>query len=639
MQRLRLDPGRLLPWLVALGAGVCTLSRIGGYDIWYHLRAGQVILAAGLPRTDPFAFTAADQPFSVQSWLAEVIYWIPYRVAGIAGVQVFNAALVAATIGLVLAAMRLRTRGRDAAWAVAVLGVLLVFAARFRLGPRPHVLEYLFLATDLWVLQRFRAIGRGPLWVLPLVQVLWVNAHASHVLGLAAPALFLAGEALAWTGLFAPAEPAALPPRRHAAALGAAIAASAGATLASPQGLSAFTFPFALTSLSVYQGHIDEWQRLTWPLLAGYGARYTWAFSALVVVAAAGLAAQWRSASPVDVLLFLFFLALAFRGVRLIPEFALATAAGSAANLASAAGRLARGRERRFAWGALAGLALVAAPAAAMDRAYDWGFGAKERIFPGAALAFADQTGVSGHVFNSFGFGDWLTFHAPDRKVFIHGRNEVFPERFYQEYLDAHRDPAVFQRLVDRYDLQWLLLEYTLTDYSGEEAMPHLASNPDWVPIYWDRVSALYVRRSGPNAALGARLGFRLVHPARFDFEYLERLIGRGLARPMLEELAELVRRAPDNEEALLSEAFALHSMRRTGATRAALLRALAVNSDRAMTHSALGLLALEAGDAASARGELERALVLDPADPGAIGGLAQLGVQVEQSARPAGHP
>src|SRR6266496_3558855 len=212
MHRFRLDPVRLLPWLVALGAGVCSLSRIGDYDIWYHLRAGQVILASGLPRTDPFAFTAIGQPFSLQSWLAEVIYWIPYRAAGIAGVQVFNAALVAATLGLVLAVMRLRTRGRDAASLVIVLGVLVVFAARFRLMPRPHVLEYLFLATDLWVLQRFRAMGRGPLWALPLVQVVWVNAHASHILGLVVPGLFLAGEALAWAGLFAPAEPAALPP-------------------------------------------------------------------------------------------------------------------------------------------------------------------------------------------------------------------------------------------------------------------------------------------------------------------------------------------------------------------------------------------------------------------------------------------
>jgi len=634
-------PARLLAPVAGLAAALVSLTKIGDYDIWYHLRAGQVFLAGGLPAHDPFAFTAADQPLSVQSWLAAVIDALAWRAGGVPGVQLLNALAVAATFALAVAAMRERVRDPGAAWLAALLAILAIFAARFRLGPRPHVLEYLCLALDLWVLQRLRARGRAPLWLVPAAQLVWVNVHGSHVLGLALPLLFLAGEAVRWAFPRALLSgPPPLPPRRHAALLAGTSAAAALATLANPKGWRALAFPFDVMRMELYQAHIGEWQRLGWDLLAGYGLRYTWAFSALALLGLAGFALRRRRSDPVDALLFAVFLALAFRGVRLIPEFVLATLPGTLAGLAPAAARLARGRERTLAAGALAAVAL-AFPAALLDRAYDWGLGAKERIFPSAALDFARKAGVQGNVFNSFAFGDWLVFHAPERKVFVHGRNEVFPESFYRDYRDAHTDPAVFHRLAERWDLQWAFLEYALTDYSGDEAVPHLLGDPDWVPIYWDRVAAIWVRRSGPNAALADRLGFRILRPARYDLVYLEDVARRGEAARALGEVNALVERAPGNDEAHLAAAMLLHEVGQRDQAVAALRNALAIEPRRPMARAALGVLALERGDRAAARAEFEAALALEPAEPAAIWGLGQLGVRVAPppSARPAGHP
>lgn len=637
----RPDPGKLLTALVALGAGLLSLSKIGDYDIWYHLRAGQLILASGLPRTDPFSFTAADRAFSVQSWLAEVIYWGAWRAGGIAGVQLFNAALVAAAFGLVALTLRLRDRSEEAWWLAGLLLAVAALGARFRLGPRPHVLEFFFLSLDLWVLQRLRARGSAPLWLLPLVQLVWVNVHASHIVGVLLPAVFLAGEAGGWLapGLD-PAEPLPLPRRRYAATLGAVLGANVLAALVNPQGWRSLTFPFALTGLETYQAHIGEWQRLTLAHLTGFSVRYTWGFSALALLGLAALAARGRRLVPVDALLFAFFLALAFRGIRLLPEFCIATLPATFAGLAPAAARLARGRARAFGWGALALVALVAAPAALADPQYDLGFG-KKRIFPDDALAFAERVGVQGNVFNSFGFGDYLTFHAPDRKVFIHGRNEVFPEALYRDYLDAHSDPAVFRRLVERYRLEWILQEYTLTDYAGAEAMPHLSQASGWIPIYWDRIATLWVRADGPNAEIARRYGFRLIRPNRFDVGYLAPLLQAGLAPAVRAELEELLHRAPDNEEAWLASAFVAYAQGDRLRARADLQRAAAVNPRRAATISAAGILDLEEGRPGPARAEFERALAIQPGDPAAIEGMRQLGiaVKVPTAGLPAGHP
>jgi tetratricopeptide (TPR) repeat protein len=638
--RPRIDPARALALAVALVAFLVPISRIRDYDIWYHLRAGYLILSSGIPRTDPFSFTAGAEPASVQSWLAGVLYALAHRALGIPGVQLLNAALVAGAIALVLAAIRLHDRaGR--AWLAALLCVLAVFAARFRLGARPHVFEFALLAAMLLVLHRLRLRGRGPLWLLPVLQVVWVNVHGSHVLGVVLPLLFLAGEAAAWAlpGLLRPDETAALPRSRYAGLLAGAALANALATLVNPHGWRALAFPFEVARMGAYMAQIGEWQPISLDLLAGYGVRYTWAFSALAILGLAGFALRGRRAAPVHAVLFATFLVLALRGVRLIPEFAIATLPGTFACLAPAADRLTRGRERAFAWGALAAV-LLAFPAALLDRSYQWGLGVKERVFPAAALDFARRAGVQGNVFNSFAFGDWLVFHAPERKVFIHGRNEVFPEAFYEDFRAAHRDGALFRRLADRWDLQWTLLEYELTDLDAREAMPHLASDPDWVPVYWDRVAVIYVRRSGPNAALAERLGTRVLRPTRFDFDYLERAAAAGRGGEALADVNALLARAPDNEEAHLAAAYVLHALRnRAGALRA-LQNALAINPSRAATHSAIGALALERGDRTAARAAFDEALGLQPSDPGAVWGMGQLGIKVTPPAgMPAGHP
>lgn len=633
---------RALCGAVALFAGALSVARIGDYDIWYHLRVGRLVLESGIPATDPFAYTAAGQPASVQSWLAGVLYHLAERVAGVPGVQLFNAAVVASAFALLFATARLASTRREDAYLSALLVLLAALASRFRLGPRPHVLELLFLSADLFVLQRLRIRGRAPLWVIPAVQVAWVNVHGSHVLGLALPLLFLAGEAVQrrLPARLSPSGGPAPPLRDLARAVARVVAASAVATLANPQGWRAFEFPFRVAGMRGYMERIGEWQPMTWDLLLGYGARYTWGFSALVVLAAVGLATARRIAVA-DALLLAVFGAMAARGVRLIPEFAVASVPGIFAALSSLASRLDRGR-----WRALAAASLAAAgtalPLAWLDRSYQPGFGKKEPIFPDGALAFAERAGIAGPVFNSFAFGDYMVYRSPAHEVYIHGRNEVFPEAFYQEYLEAHRDPSVFRRVVSRWGIEWILLEYTLTDYSRREAMPHLMDDPEWVPVYWDRVSALYVRRGGVNAPVAERLGFRLVGPMWFDFRRLDPVVRRGEAGRALAELDQVVDRAPGNEEAWLARAELSYGLDDLGAARSALARAAEINPDRAATQSALGVMELLAGDQAGARARFERALRLDGADPNALEGLRRLGVDVPRPGGaqvPAGHP
>ena len=69
--------------------------------------------------------------------------------------------------------------------------VLLVLAAgSFNL--RPQMLGYLFLILTLITLERFRQGKQRAVWLLPILFLIWINAHGSWIIGLGVVALYIA---------------------------------------------------------------------------------------------------------------------------------------------------------------------------------------------------------------------------------------------------------------------------------------------------------------------------------------------------------------------------------------------------------------------------------------------------------------
>ena len=106
--------------------------------------------------------------------------------------------LLAAGLCAAVAAAGLAARDRRwPTWVVAAcwLPALVVMSARF--APRPELLSLLAMAGYLAILTRADARPAW-LWLLPAVQVVWVNAHALFVLGPIILGLYLADRLVGW---------------------------------------------------------------------------------------------------------------------------------------------------------------------------------------------------------------------------------------------------------------------------------------------------------------------------------------------------------------------------------------------------------------------------------------------------------
>ncbi len=148
-------------------------------DFYWHLRTGDLIRQTGrVPHVDIFTFERLGTPWIDLHWVFQIgISWA-HEYGGVV-------ALNLAKCGLTCLAVFLLITARRPHWPVWVmvlawLPALLVLGGRMYV--RPETLTLLYLAVFLAVLFRW---NRRPAlaFLLPLVQVAWVNSQGLFVLG------------------------------------------------------------------------------------------------------------------------------------------------------------------------------------------------------------------------------------------------------------------------------------------------------------------------------------------------------------------------------------------------------------------------------------------------------------------------
>ncbi len=215
-------------------------------DVWWHLRAGEEILATGaVPRADSWSFTAFGTPWISQDWLTNA------AMAAIRGTDPLGETVLSLTFGLLVVAafavlwrtIGVRNPAVRWAWRIVWLTLGLILAAPV-LGVRVQIVDLLLSAVVLWLLARY-LVDRQRRWVvaLPFVAAAWANLHAGW------PMLFLLGGAVlvGEAGdrlLHRSVSPGPLEPRQLRD-LGLALIVAFGALALNPNGTALWGYPAA----------------------------------------------------------------------------------------------------------------------------------------------------------------------------------------------------------------------------------------------------------------------------------------------------------------------------------------------------------------------------------------------------------
>lgn len=410
--------------LAVVAVGLLAARPTRADDAFMYAASGRWILEHGFPRTDPFSWTAGGQPWQSNGWLFGVVASVAFRLGGWAGLAVLASVLLVVTGAAVWFAARALGADRDVAAVGALLATLLLstFAE-----PRPHLASYLCFALALGCSVRAYGGGRlrpGWLVALAVVMVVWANLHGTALLGAAAVAAVVGGQAVRE----AVADDTAGARVRRLAGAGLVVVVAAGALLVNPYGLDLYRHAAEVRSVS--RATITEW----FPLWAvGWTSVVTVVF-VVVAVAAVVLVvrrAGWRR--PELLLLMAGTGLLAVDSNRIVAYVAISVVVSGAALIGSAPGLAARGHDpvvRVGGW-TLLGAALVVTAVGLPA------LGAPSTDLPVAAV---DALPAGCRLLNDRAVGGFVLLRRPDVVVAADGRNDLYGEagnRLQQQWFEA----------------------------------------------------------------------------------------------------------------------------------------------------------------------------------------------------------
>lgn len=491
--------------LLVVLAFILGCFEITDYDLWWHLRAGQLIRQSGsVPHTDLFSFTSPDNLWIDVHWCFQVLLsWIFDRY-GSAGLVVWKATLGATVTLIGLTAYR--SEGSRTVQVLVWLPAILLMSSRF--FERPEMLTLIFTALFLSVL--FHA-ERSPvlLWILPPAQVAWANCQGLFIFG----PIFLGMywlDALARVnrlrGMF-----------RHLTPVTILVIAACFVSPYREQNvlLVVELFRKMRTSGQIYRDNIAELQDIsTFWSRGGFLNPYLWLLLFLLGLSVISVVVAWRSVF-IERRLFRALPLLAFgwlglQATRNGNHFALVAAVIVSWNLGLREPQqdtLWRGG-RRFSASLLSIVLLCVMYLVVTERWHDLlgghrrlGFGERVGQFSHEAIRLAGSPGMPDRavLFHLGHAADYIYRNGPDRKVYMDGRLEVHSEQLFRQYLALEnqiRSGNGWDGAIQSLGSPVLVIDGEHNSALQAEVMAH----PSWECLHLDEVLGVFTRRSSRRA-------------------------------------------------------------------------------------------------------------------------------------------
>jgi hypothetical protein len=519
-------------FLILLAFTALSVRLLGDAGIGWHIRTGQLILAThAIPRADPFSSSTAGQSWFAWEWLYDVIVGWLDRAAGLNGVVLFTALTIALVFSWTF--RLLLHRGTNFPLAL-ILVLLAASAAMIHFLARPHVVSWLFTVAWFWILESTERNGCGsdlekrgrkdehtgsrrnwPLWLLPLLMVVWVNVHGGFLFGFALLGIYWLSAAWQWftsKGESFEDVLSAIEAGKRAKELAFMGILSALATFVNPYGWRLHLHIYRYLSNRFLMDHIDEFQSPNFHYIAQK------CFAGLLLLTLVALAANRREGSLSQSLVVLFAVFSGLYASRNIPASALLLILAIGPWLSDAMERLAD-RPVRIRWRPLAfarflrrmraiesslrgHLWPIAAIAFAcgiaahggkladtpfMDAHFD------DKRFPVEAVSYIEKRDLGVPVLTPDSWGGYLIYRlSPRVKVVVDDRHDLYGQQFLESYLKMmHAEPG-WDDFLREHEVQCALVP------KNSALANLLTETPSWKKIYEDNVAIAFDRT--PNS-------------------------------------------------------------------------------------------------------------------------------------------
>lgn len=506
-------------------------------DLGRHIKLGEIIwhqaqscswLCNPVPTTNLFSYTYPNFPFINSHWLSEVIFYMLYNFLGAQGLLLSMTFLV--SIGMLLLFRYAMSKATifPVFLSFCLYGTILLSRIRIR----PELFSYFLVAVFIFILYKNRDStlphpnplpkgegkqGKNNLWLflLPLMEILWVNLHIYFPVGIALVGIFLIDLVLGsqssvlrnWLAGYRSSsrtnrkliDSHPKTENRGLRTLFIVFLLTCLATLINPNGLTGALYPLHI--FSNYGYPIEENQSIFF-LINYYGGGYLWYWTFFISAFLLGifLLTNRKVSKVADWLLFIVFFAAAYMAERNLALFVFATFVPFAIYASKTYQKFGlENLPKVILYQKI--ISVIAASALVYISIHSLGFGIQTTPTIEKGADFFIHNHIQGPLFNNFDIGSYLDYRFyPQTKVFVDGRPEAYPVDFFQNtYIPMQQDPKVFEKVEQKYHFQSIFFSYTDQTPWAIKFIPSIMQNPKWQLVYLDSYSVIWVKKDGLN--------------------------------------------------------------------------------------------------------------------------------------------
>jgi len=418
-------------------------------DVGWHIRTGEYILDHhAVPRTDLYSFSKPGAPWYAWEWLSDVIDGSLFRAAGLKGVVLPAAVLIAFFATILI--RRMVWRGSHLFVAV-IVALLAVGSASIHFLARPHIFTLALLSVSMWMIEADLKKPSRWIWLLVPMTAVWTNLHGGFLALIAVLGLTAVG------GLFSGVW------KRYSILA----VACAAASVINPYGIRLHQHVVEYLRSDWIRSVVQEFQS------PSFRTESMMQFEALLLTGVISAGLLIRKRRFIEALWILFFAHESLQSVRHVPVFIIVAApiiaeevSGWWRDLTARAGKASPlgiinqlsadflpGFERSTFWPAAGILALIL-----IGKPIAWPKDFPEQMFPVDMIRARESEIFSGRTLTTDQWADYLIFLRPGYKVYVDGRSDFYGQQIGDEFLQLTSGQANWQQVMNKYGFSRVLL-------------------------------------------------------------------------------------------------------------------------------------------------------------------------------------
>lgn len=451
-------------------------------DLGRHIKNGEMLFQdTSVLSKNYYSYTNPDFPVLNHHWASGALFFSAWKLGGFPLVQLFFIALSFLAFAVFLFVAR-----RRSSWGiVGFVALLAIPLLGERTEIRPEVWSELFAGLFFLILSR--RMHTKTLWLLPLIEIFWVNTHIYFLLGPLLIGAFLLEVFIKNSAAFL----------RLLAVFGTTLVA----TLINPFGYRAITA--AMSIFGNYSYRLAENQSVWFLERLGMHSPNFLIFKITLAVLIFSYIVVFIKNRVMFNLAPFFVMAgigtLAVLATRNFALFGLFLIPVLSENLSVILKEHAERIEWKRAAAFCAALVFTLFVIFGIPRSFPYWrtFGLGLEAGNNAAADFLREHKIQGPYFNNYDIGGYLIFHLfPSEKVFVDNRPEAYPAAFFQdEYIPMQENEKKWYEALTHYHFNAIVFSQNDATPWGQKFLIARAQDPLWVPAFADGRIIIFTRR------------------------------------------------------------------------------------------------------------------------------------------------